>query len=141
MTAVRAGDTSGPAAPAPADRYGRTRDQRTDRTLRRIGAVLGVLLIGAVAWFGYGYITGTKISAEVIKFKAVSDSAVEAHLEVHKDAGTGGYCTLRSLAADGSEVGRADFRFGQHRSRIDTVVTLRTTARGTSAELVGCQAG
>jgi len=92
-------------------------------------------------WFGYDYIAGAEISAQVITFEAVSDSAVEVHLEVHKNAGTKGYCTLRSQSADGAEVGRADFRFDQHSSRLDQVVTLRTTARGSTAELLGCHSG
>ena len=37
-------------------------------------------------------------------------------------------------------MGRADFRFDQDSTRIDKVVTLRTTARGTTAELLGCHA-
>ncbi|AJE85264.1 MULTISPECIES: DUF4307 domain-containing protein [Streptomyces] len=132
------------AAQPPQGRYGRTAeeaDARTDRRLKTLGAVLGVLLLGVVGWFGYDYVTGQRISGEVIKFQAVSDRSVEVHLEVRKDAGTDGYCTLRSRSADGAEVGRADFRFDQDRDRIDKVVTLRTTARGTSAELVGCHTG
>ncbi|WP_328448814.1 DUF4307 domain-containing protein [Streptomyces sp. NBC_00386] len=129
------------ASTLPEGRYGRSADERADRKLRVIGGVLGVALIGVVGWFGYDYIAGSEISAQVITFKAVSDSAVEVHLEVHKDAGTKGYCTLRSQAADGLEVGRADFRFDQDSSRLDKVVTLRTTARGTTAELLGCHSG
>ncbi|MFE1292079.1 DUF4307 domain-containing protein [Streptomyces sp. NPDC058751] len=122
----------------PEGRYGRSADDRADRRLRIVGGVLGVALVGVVGWFGYDHIAGSGISAQVIAFKAVSDDAVEVHLEVHKDAGSKGYCTLRSQSADGAEVGRADFRFGQDSSRLDKVVTLRTTARGTTAELLGC---
>ncbi|MFD9461002.1 DUF4307 domain-containing protein [Streptomyces sp. NPDC060027] len=125
----------------PEGRYGRSADERADRKLKIIGGVLGVALIGVVGWFGYDYIGGTEISAQVISFKPVSDSAVEAHLEVRKDAGASGYCTLRSQSADGVEVGRADFRFDQDSSRVDKVVTLRTTARGSTAELLGCHSG
>ncbi|MFB7246847.1 DUF4307 domain-containing protein [Streptomyces populi] len=125
----------------PEGRYGRSADERADRKLKIIGSVLGVGLIGLVGWFGYDHIAGAEISAQVITFKAVSDSAVEVHLEVHKNAGTKGYCTLRSQSADGAEVGRADFRFDQHSSRLDKVVTLRTTARGSTAELLGCHSG
>ena len=38
-------------------------------------------------------------------------------------------------------MGRADFRFDGHADPIDQVVTLRTTAAGTTAELLGCHAG
>jgi hypothetical protein len=124
----------------PEGRYGRSADERADRKLKAIGTVLGVALLALVGWFGFHYVVGNKISAEVITFKAASDSAVEVHLEVRKDAGAHGYCTLRSQAADGSEVGRADFRFDQHASRIDQILTLRTTSRGSTAELLGCHA-
>ncbi|MFF2845223.1 DUF4307 domain-containing protein [Streptomyces sp. NPDC058001] len=122
----------------PEGRYGRSADARADRKLKIVGAVLGVLGLGLVSWIGWDYVGGQKISAEVIKFKVVSDSAVEVHLEVRKDAAAQGYCTVRSQAENGAEVGRADFRFDQDTDRIDKVVTLRTTARGTSAELLGC---
>ncbi|AVH61183.1 MULTISPECIES: DUF4307 domain-containing protein [Streptomyces] len=124
----------------PEGRYGRSADERADRTLKIIGGVLGVALLVLIGWFASHYVGGSKISAEVITFKATSDSAVEVHLEVRKDADVHGYCTLRSQGADGSEVGRADFRFEQNSSRVDQVVTLRTTARGGSAELLGCHA-
>ncbi|MFF7885675.1 DUF4307 domain-containing protein [Streptomyces sp. NPDC020794] len=124
----------------PEGRYGRSEDERADRKLKVIGTVLGVALLALMGWFGYYYVFSNKISAEVITFKAVSDNAVQVHLEVRKDAGAHGYCTLRSQADDGGEVGRADFRFDQDSSRIDKVVTLRTTARGGTAELLGCHA-
>jgi hypothetical protein len=93
-----------------------------------------------MGYFAYHYVGQNKISAEVITFKATSDDAVDVHLEVRKDSGVSGYCTVRSQSAEGAEVGRADFRFSGADSRIDKVVTLRTTARGTTAELLGCHA-
>ncbi|GGW85097.1 membrane protein [Streptomyces malachitofuscus] len=123
----------------PEGRYGRSSDQRADRTLKVVGAVLSVLLLGLIGWFGYYYVAQNEISAEVIGFD-VSDDAVKVHLEVHKDAGVDGYCTVRSQAENGAEVGRADFRFDKDATRVDEVVTLRTTSRATSAELVGCHA-
>ncbi|MGW7077229.1 DUF4307 domain-containing protein [Streptomyces sp. NPDC054866] len=124
----------------PEGRYDRARsaDERADRKLKIIGGVLGVLFLLMIGWFGYDYVSGTKVSGEVIKFDVVSAGAVEVHLEVRKDADAKGYCTVRSQAEDGEEVGRADFRFDQNDGRIDKVVTLRTKARGTSAELLGC---
>ncbi|MHC3468114.1 DUF4307 domain-containing protein [Streptomyces sp. 7R007] len=123
----------------PEGRYGRSSDERADRKLKIAGAVLGALLLALVGYFAYHYVGQNKISAEVITFDASQD-AVKIHLEVRKDADARGYCTLRSQAADGSEVGRADFRFDGHATRIDKVVTLRTTSRGTTAELLGCHA-
>ncbi|MER6571940.1 DUF4307 domain-containing protein [Streptomyces sp. NPDC001093] len=124
----------------PEGRYGRSSDERADRRLKAAGAVLGAALLALVGYFAYHYVVESRISAQVIAFDA-TDNAVEVHLEVHKDSGTSGYCTLRSQAADGSEVGRADFRFTGSATRIDKVVTLRTTAKGTTAELLGCHTG
>ncbi|MEU1475503.1 DUF4307 domain-containing protein [Streptomyces sp. NPDC001668] len=123
----------------PEGRYGRSSDERADRKLKIAGAILGALLLALIGYFAYHYVGQNKISAEVITFDA-QKSAVRVHLEVRKDSGTSGYCTVRSQAADGSEVGRADFRFDQAATRIDKVVTLRTTAPGTTAELLGCHA-
>ncbi|MEU2288447.1 DUF4307 domain-containing protein [Streptomyces sp. NPDC013178] len=121
----------------PEGRYGRSSDERADRTLKLVGAALGAALLALVGYFAYHYVGQNKISGEVISFE-IKDDAVRVHLEVRKDAGAGGYCTVRSQSADGAEVGRADFRFSGSDTRIDKVVTLRTTAKGTTAELLGC---
>ncbi|CAM5416477.1 DUF4307 domain-containing protein [Streptomyces pilosus] len=123
----------------PEGRYGRSSDERADRTLKVVGAVLGALLLGLIGWFGYHYVAKNEISGELIRFE-ISEQSVQVHLEVHKDAGVAGYCTVRSQAEDGAEVGRADFRFDEDATRVDEVVTLRTTSQATSAELVGCHA-
>ena len=123
----------------PEGRYGRASDERADRKLKIAGTVLGALLLALIGYFAYHYVGENKISGEVITFEPHKNS-VSVHLEVRKDSGTSGYCTVRSQAADGSEVGRADFRFDSGATRIDKVVTLRTTAPGTTAELLGCHA-
>ncbi|MFG2193160.1 DUF4307 domain-containing protein [Streptomyces sp. NPDC048639] len=122
-----------------AGRYGRSVDARADRKLKIIGGVLGAAMLGVTGWFGFSYVTGQKVSGELIKFKVVSDSAAEVHLEVRKDAGTPGVCTLLAQAEDGSEVGWKDLRFDEHRSRVDKVGTIRTTQRATAVELIGCK--
>ncbi|WP_338699950.1 DUF4307 domain-containing protein [Streptomyces sp. Q6] len=124
----------------PEGRYGSSRaaDARADRKLKIAAIVLGTLFAAMMVWFGWYYVAGNKFSGEVIAFKAYDDK-VRVHLEIRKDTDASGYCTIRSQDADGAEVGRADFRFDQHRDRIDKVVTLRTAGgRGTTAELVGC---
>ncbi|MFF5437101.1 DUF4307 domain-containing protein [Streptomyces achromogenes] len=123
----------------PEGRYGRSSDERADRKLKIAASVLGAALLALVGYFAYHYVAQNEISAQVITFQA-SDDTVKVHLEVHKDAGTSGYCTVRSQSDDGAEVGRADFRFSGQDTRIDKVVTLRTTSRGTTAELLGCHA-
>ncbi|MDT0545769.1 MULTISPECIES: DUF4307 domain-containing protein [Streptomyces] len=123
----------------PDGRYGRSADQRADRKLKILGAVLGAGFLAMIAWFGYSYITGQQeISGRVIAFKVVSDDAVEVRLEITKDTGTAGVCTLRTLDADHAEVGRKDFTFGKGQGDTVKVVTVRTTGRATTAELVGC---
>ncbi|MGI5349159.1 DUF4307 domain-containing protein [Streptomyces sp. CA-250714] len=133
----------------PEGRYGRTAgssagrggsaEARTDRRLKITGGVLGVLMLALIGWIGASYVSSQDVSGELIKFKVVSDSAVEVHLEVRKDADAAGVCTLRTRAEDGSEVGRKEVEFRNGSSRVDKVITVRTTARATSAELVGCQ--
>ncbi|NNN32455.1 DUF4307 domain-containing protein [Streptomyces sp. S3(2020)] len=123
----------------PEGRYGRSSDERADHKLKIAGAVLGALLLALVGYFAYYYVGQNKISAEVISFEQEQD-AVKVHLEVRKDAGASGYCTVRSQAESGAEVGRADFRFDGDATRIDRLVTLRTTSPGTTAELLGCHA-
>ncbi|MFG3261043.1 MULTISPECIES: DUF4307 domain-containing protein [Streptomyces] len=123
----------------PEGRYGRSSDARADRTLKVAGGVLGALLLALIGYFAYHYVGQNKISGELITFQVANDS-VRVHLEVRKDAGASGYCTVRSQAENGAEVGRADFRFSGTDTRIDKVVTLRTTSRGTTAELLGCHA-
>ncbi|QNP64975.1 DUF4307 domain-containing protein [Streptomyces genisteinicus] len=134
MTAVR--------EELPQGRYGRSADERADRRLKVLGAVLGTGMIAMVGWFGYDYVAGQDISAEVIKFDVVDGSKeVQVHLEVRKDADATGSCTVRALAEDGGEVGRLDARFEDTGTkRIDRVVTVRTTREATSAELMGCTA-
>ncbi|AJT64738.1 DUF4307 domain-containing protein [Streptomyces chattanoogensis] len=132
MTAVRDG--------LPEGRYGRPADQRADRKLKIIGAVLGAGLLGVVGWAGASYIARQDLSGRVITWDAVSDSAVRIHLEVIKNKDDKGVCTLRSQAADGSEVGRKDVTIDQRTDQVNTEITLRTTKRATNAVLVGCQA-
>ncbi|MFI9826563.1 DUF4307 domain-containing protein [Streptomyces sp. NPDC051913] len=123
----------------PEGRYGRSSDERADHKLRIAAVVLGALLVAMMGYFAWHYVAKNEISAEVITFEPQQD-AVQVHLEVRKDAGASGYCTIRSQAENGAEVGRADFRFSGDATRIDKVVTLRTTSQGTTAELLGCHA-
>ncbi|MFF0723335.1 DUF4307 domain-containing protein [Streptomyces sp. NPDC004134] len=124
----------------PEGRYGRSADARADRRLKVIGAVLGAALLGFVAWGAVDATAGSKASGELIRFQVMSDTEVQAHIEVRKKTDVDAVCTLRSLAADKSEVGVRDVRIDARKTRVDTVVSIRTTARGANAELVGCKA-
>lgn len=124
----------------PAGRYGRADGAATERRLKALGAVLGALVLLALALGGWWYLSTNNVSGQVIAFQVVSDSQVRVHLEVTKGAGQVAVCTLRSQAADQSEVGRRDVTIGEHSSDVNTLVTIRTTGRGTTAELLGCHA-
>ncbi|MEI7033209.1 DUF4307 domain-containing protein [Streptomyces pratensis] len=124
----------------PEGRYGRTADQRADRRLKAVGAVLGVALIAVIGWIGFDYVGGQGISAEMIKFKVVSDARAEVHLEVRKDREARGYCVVRALSEDGSEVGRKEVRFDRAEDRIDEIVAVVTRSRATAVEPMGCTA-
>ncbi|MET9293715.1 DUF4307 domain-containing protein [Streptomyces sp. NPDC003077] len=132
MTALREG--------VPDGRYGRSADQRADRKLKIVGSVLGVALLGVVAWSGASYITGQDLSGRVISYEVVSDHEVKVHLEVVKGTDDTGVCTLRSQSEDATDVGRKDVTIDERSSQVDTEVTIRTTARATNAVLVGCGA-
>jgi hypothetical protein len=129
---------AGPHASPPAGRYGPGGDARADRKLRVAAVVFGVLVAAGVGWYGYDTLAGDKVSAQVVAFEAVSDQAVQIHLEVHKGSDSVAVCTLRSVDADHNEVGRKDVRITRHGKQVDTLVTVRTTARGATGELVGC---
>jgi len=124
----------------PEGRYGRRPEASADRRLRVAAAVLGGLALVGTALGGWWYVSGNSVGGDVISFTVVSDSEVRAELQVYKDAGQTAVCTLRSQGADQAEVGRRDVTVRAHGSTVDTVVTLRTTARGTTAELIGCSA-
>ncbi|OII63638.1 hypothetical protein BJP40_23435 [Streptomyces sp. CC53] len=124
----------------PEGRYGRSADERTDRGLKIVGSVLGVGLLALLGWFGYHHVGGQSVSGELIKFDLAAADRVDVHLEVRKQDGARGYCTVRALAVDGAEVGRKEFRFDEPSNRVDRIVSVRTTERATSAELLGCTA-
>lgn len=147
MVDVRSAD-GGRQAPSvagglPEGRYGTaggrgSRDARTDRRLKIVGGVLGVLSLAGIVWIGADYVGGQPVSGQVIKFKVASARTVQVHLEVRKDAGAEGVCTIRARAADGGEVGRKDVTVRGGAEQVDTVASMRTTRRATSAELLGC---
>ncbi|MCX4747070.1 DUF4307 domain-containing protein [Kitasatospora sp. NBC_01287] len=131
--------SSTPPGALPQGRYGRRSDQQADRSLKVVGLVLAVLVVALVAWFGSSYIeTASKLNGTVPTFQIVSDSQVQAELSVLKDSGVGGTCTIRSQAADGSVVGMLDVPVPTHGTTYVQTVTIRTNARGTTAELMGC---
>ncbi|MEV6211099.1 DUF4307 domain-containing protein [Kitasatospora sp. NPDC051914] len=132
-------DSSRTTAAAPNGRYSRRSDAEADRRLRIAAVVCGVLFLGVVAWLGGSYIMReSAMNGSVPTFEAVSDHEMQLQLSVRKEAGTAGVCTVRSMAADKAVVGQFDFPVPAEGSSWSQVVTLRTTARGVTAELLGC---
>jgi Domain of unknown function (DUF4307) len=127
------------AAQLPEGRYGRRGNSESDRRLKVVGAVCAVLGLGLIAWLGGSYLLReTKINGSVPTFQVLSDSEVRLQLTVRKSDGQAGTCTVRSQGEDHGVVGVADFPVPAAGSSYDATVTLRTTARGTTAELLGC---
>ncbi len=124
----------------PPGRYGRDADAVADRRLRRTAIVLGVLLAVAVSLAGWWYGTRDSVGGDLVSFKVLSDSRVRAELQVYKGADQTVVCTVRSQAVDQSEVGRRQVTVRGHGTTVEARVTIRTTARGTDAELLGCRA-
>ncbi|GAA0457973.1 DUF4307 domain-containing protein [Streptomyces stramineus] len=122
----------------PEGRYGRSADERADRKLKIIGAVLGAGLLGVIAWSGIHYITATEVSGQLIRSKTISDDTVQMVLEVRKEKNVTAVCTVRSLGADGAEVARKDVRFDRPDGHFTELITVRTTRRAADAKLEGC---
>jgi hypothetical protein len=113
---------------------------------RVLAVVLAVLALGVVAAVGVYVVdryTGEQVRGQVRTFEVRSDSEVVLELEVAKTAGAKAYCVIRSRGRDGLEVGRdiavLDAEGTESRVARGTFV-LRTSARATTAELVGCTA-
>jgi hypothetical protein len=122
----------------PEGRYGRSADERADRKLKIIGAVLGVAAVVGLGWYGFDSVASQSVSGQIITYERVSSSEIKIHLEVNKGKTRTGSCTVRALDTDHDEVGRRTVRYDQHKTQVDQVVTLRTTASATATELVGC---
>ncbi|MBH1935523.1 DUF4307 domain-containing protein [Streptomyces sp. AV19] len=123
----------------PEGRYGRSADERADRKLKIIGGALGAVLLVFLAWAAVHYITKSDVSGELTRSKSVSDSSVQAVLEIRKGKDDKGVCTLRSLGYDGSEVSRLDVTVDRAEKHFTQFVTLRTTARARITQLEGCR--
>ncbi len=73
--------------------------------------MLGVLLARLRRLGGRPLHQRQKVTGEVTGFTVTSDTEVSVNIAVRKPASVTGVCTVRSQAADGLEVGRAEFRF------------------------------
>ena len=121
----------------PTGRYGADPEATERRTKRWYLLCVGVslLVVGAVA-VAYGM--RSSVSGEVETFQVVSPSKVLIHLQVTKSANSAASCTVRSRDANGNEVGRITVSIPKAPSTYDTIVDLKTSALGTTGELVSC---
>lgn len=122
----------------PDGRYGRSADERADRKLKIVGAVLGACLLAVVGWSAVHYLTKSDVTGLLIRSKPVSDDTVQAVLEIRKDKDVTAICTLRSLGEDGGEVARKDVTLDRREDHFTELVTLHTTRRATATALEGC---
>jgi len=122
----------------PAGRYGADPAQ-ANRRWRRAYVAFAVLFVLLVAAVSTAYeMQSQGVSGEIVSFQVVSASEVQMHLEVSKSGGSSASCTVRSRDINGNEVGRLTVAVPKAVSSYDTIVSLRTSGRGTTGELVSC---
>ena len=122
----------------PEGRYGR-RDEKQARTRgKRVYYVTVALVVALVAAIGYKYASGQSVNGELQTFQVISDHEVRITLQVTKPSDKAASCTVRSRDANGDGVGRVSVSIPKCSGDTQTTVLLKTTARGTTGELVGC---
>jgi hypothetical protein len=122
----------------PAGRYGRRDEDKARVRGKRVYYVTVALALALVAAIGYKYVSGDPVNGEVQAFQVISDHEVRITLQVSKPSDKAASCTVRSRDANGDEVGRVSVAVPKGSGDTQTTVLLKTTARGTTGELVGC---
>jgi hypothetical protein len=122
----------------PLGRYGTDPEVTERRTKRWYLLCVGVSLL-VIAAVAVSYGLKSSVSGEVETFQVVSPSKVLIHLQVTKPADSPANCTVRSRDSNGNEVGRVTVSIPKAPSTYDTIVDLRTSALGTTGELVSCE--
>ncbi|TQS46529.1 DUF4307 domain-containing protein [Cryptosporangium phraense] len=125
----------------PPGRYGRRRAVRAyPRWL--VPALIAVVVVVGLGIAGRLYSTygDDGVDARVLRYSVASDREVRIELEVSGRRETPLKCEVRSRAADGTEVGRAEVTIPSGESVITRTVTVTTTQRAVSGESAGCSA-
>ena len=123
----------------PEGRYGRAADAAADRRLRAVAVVCGGLVVAALALGGWWYVSGNSVSGDVIHFQVVSDSQVRAQAESTRAPARPSCAPCARRARTSPRWAAGTSSSSAPGSTVDTVVTIRTTARGTTAELLSCE--
>jgi hypothetical protein len=134
---VRPTPGAGPTRP-PEGRYGRRDEKKARARGKRVYYVTVGLVVALVAAIGWKYASGQSVNGELQTFQVISDHEVRITLQVSKPSDKAVSCTVRSRDTDGNEVGRLSVEIPAGTSDAQQTVTLKTTARGTTGELVGC---
>ena len=121
----------------PTGRYGAD-PEATERRTKRWYQAFAALFVLVIAGVAAAYVLQSSVDGEVETFQVVSSSKVLIHLQVTKPANSPGDCTVRSRDANGNEVGRITVSIPKAPSTYDTIVDLKTSALGTTGELVSC---
>ncbi len=106
-----------------------------------LGVVFAVLLGSWTLWTAVWH-ANPAVSAQVLSFDVVSDSAVQVLLHVDRpNPAIAGVCTVITQAENYQQVGELDVQIEPGTERLtDLKVTIRTISRATSASLKGCHA-
>ena len=122
-------------------RYGRrpplTRWQRIALT----AAGLALLVLAVLAVFLIWQTGQPEARARLLAYQVVSDTAVEARIEVTKPADRDAVCDVIARGDDTSIVGRASTDITEERSRVVVDVVVVTTGRAVLADVDGCRLG
>jgi uncharacterized protein DUF4307 len=121
----------------PAGRYGRRREPR--RVRRWVPAIVLVLLVLGSLWVAQRLYTqyGDPYQPHVTGLEQVTDRSVTVVFTVQKPDSRTAMCRIQARDSTGAEVGYAEVSVGT----AGTVrTTLTTSARASTADVLGCRA-
>jgi hypothetical protein len=121
----------------PAGRYGPAPSRR-----RRLlgGALVAVVVAGALAWFAWAAVRGTpKASAVTVGYRVVDNRTVQITFDVTKPEKSTATCTVEALDTGFGVVGTAQVATGAADTGVvRRVATIRTTNEATTAQVTTC---
>jgi hypothetical protein len=119
----------------PEGRYGgRGRPRRRTYVLSGLGIAL---LTAAVSWYGLRS-ANPAISPTVLGYTVVSDQVTTVTFELVKPASQAVACAVEALDVNSVDVGRATVTVPAGQHDVTRTVTLRTSARAITGEVVQC---